>query len=119
MSPAEAIAAVDQSSNGIKGRFEIVVASAKKGSNATFLDSSPDYRAPGNVTFSLSPPAASTLKKRFGAPPEEYLLGRRIVVMGVMEKKPVMNLLYGKIRSFNRFSYGVEVRRVAQIVSID
>ncbi len=119
LGPAEAIAAVDRSAAGVKGRFEMRVAATGKNSKATFLNSDPDYRAPGNVTFSLSPAIGVILKKRFGAPPEDYLRGKRVVVDGIMEKQMVLNMMYGDPRSFNRFQYTLEVRRVAQIVSIE
>jgi hypothetical protein len=118
--PAEAIEIADRAtSNGVKGRYEMVVAATGKNGKATFLNSLPDYRSPGNVTFSLSPPAAVSLKKRYGEPPERYLLGKRIVVDGIVLKTPIANLFSGRPRSFNRFSYTVQIQRVAQIVSID
>lgn len=117
--PAQAIHAVDRSARGVDGTFEMVIAATGKNSGATFLNSNPDYRSPGNVTFSLSPAAAAILAKRLGGPPEERLRGKRIVVRGIMEKRPIVNLLYGREHSFNRFSYGVRISRLAQIVSID
>ena len=119
MSPAEAIAAVERSARGAKGKFEMVVAATGKNSRATFLNSNPDYRSPGNVTFSLSPAVAAILTKRLGGAPEERLRGKRIVVSGIMEKRPIVNLRYGREHSFNRFSYGVRISRLTQIVSID
>lgn len=119
LAPAEAIAAVDRSARGAKGRFEMVVAATGKNDKASFLNSKPDYRAPGNVTFSLSHAVAAALKKRFGVPPEEYLRGRRIVADGIMQGNPIVNVRHGKVRSFNRVSYTLQIRQVAQIVSID
>ena len=117
--PAQAIAAVERSARGAKGKFEMVVAATGKNSRATFLNSNPDYRSPGNVTFSLSPAVAAILTKRLGGAPEERLRGKRIVVSGIMEKRPIVNLRYGREHSFNRFSYGVRISRLTQIVSID
>jgi hypothetical protein len=119
MPPAEAIAAVDRSARGVRGRFEMVVAATGKGEKAIFLNSKPDYRAPGNVTFSMSHAVAAALEKRFGVRPEVYLRGRRIVADGIMEGNPIVNFRHGKIRSFNRVSYTLQIRQVAQIVAIE
>ena len=119
LTPAEAIAAVDSSSRGVRGRFEMIVAATGKNDKASFLNSNPDYRSPGNVTFSMSHAVAAALKKRFGAPPEEYLRGKRVVVDGIMERNPIVNVLHGRVRSFNRLSYTLQIRQVAQIVAIE
>ena len=119
MTPSEAIAAVDRSSHGVRGRFEMVVAATGKNDKASFLNSNPDYRAPGNVTFSMSHGVAAALEKRFGSRPEEYLRGKRVVVDGIMERNPIVNVLHGRVRSFNRMSYTLQIRQVAQIVAIE
>ena len=119
MTPAEAIAAVDRSSRGVRGRFELVVAATGKGDKASFLNSKPDYREPGNVTFSMSHAVAAALEKRFGVRPEVYLRGRRVVADGIMEGNEIVNYSYGKVRSFNRVSYTLQIGQVAQIVAIE
>lgn len=119
-SPAEAIAAADRGTrNGVSGRYEMIVAAGSRNDMAVFLNSLPDYRAPGNVTFSLSHAVAAKLATRFRVPPETYLLGRRVVVDGVIVKSAIWNSFSGRPHSFNRYGYTVRVERVAQIVSFD
>ncbi len=118
--PAEAIALADaSSSNGVTGRYAMTVAATGRNGHAvTFLNSSADYKAADNLSFSLSPAVGVALRKRFGMAPEDYLKGRSVVVDGMVRRGTIVNTVNGRAHDFNRFSHSVEIRRVAQIVSI-
>jgi hypothetical protein len=116
---ADAIAMADATStNGRSGRFEIFVASAAKGRNATFLNSSADYRALDNLAFSLSPAVANMLAKRLGARPEQFLVGRRVVVDGIVIREAVAKLVAGRPHDLDRWQHMVRVEQVSQLVRV-
>lgn len=118
--PAEAIAIADAgTSNGVTGQYQMVVAATGKNLKATFLNSTVDYTGPDNLTFALSPVVARMFTKQYGAPPEEYLKGKRITVEGRVRRQTIVNLLYGKPRSINRIGHNVEIRQFAQIKSVE
>lgn len=96
----------------------MTVMAAEKTGRATFLNSTEDYRRPDNVTFSLSPRVAKVLQERLGAPPENYLIGKRVIVEGRIQRRPVVNLRYGKVHSFNRFQHTVEIDATRQILDV-
>jgi hypothetical protein len=121
LDPAGLIAAVESRStgHGIEGRWEMRVASTGKGRYATFLNSKEDFRAPGNVSFALSPAVAEILAKRLGAPPQEALKGKHVVVDGVAYRVGVYNAVSGRPHSFNRIAYEVRVEQASHILAID
>jgi len=117
--PAALALAQTAPSKGWSGRFAMTVLAAEKTSRATFLNSTEDYRRPDNVTFRLSPRVAKALHERFGAPPESYLIGKRVIVDGRIQRRPVVNVRYGKPHSFNRFQHMVEIDATRQILAVN
>lgn len=115
LGPAEAIRAVDASANGVKGSFRMHVLATGHSDRAVYLNSNLDYRTPDNVTFALSMPAAKILDKRYGAPVEDYLKGRDVVVTGTMRRIAVVNVFMGKVESFNRTSHQLWVQTADQV----
>ena len=117
--PAAMIALADADPRrGHKGLYRMVVKSAAKPSAITFLNSQTDYRAAGDVTFSLSPAVAAALAKRLGKPPHEALVGRTVTVEGVLVRAAIVNTINQRAHSFNRWSYQVRIEQVAQIREI-
>lgn len=116
--PAAIALAQEAPAKGRSGRFAMTVRAAEKTAHATFLNSTEDYRRPDNMTFSLSPRVARVLQERLGAPPEIYLIGKRVIVEGRIQRRPVVNLRYGKVHSFNRFQHTVEIDATRQILDV-
>lgn len=102
-----------------EGTYRMTVKAAAKPGVITFLNSDPDYRAPGNVTFSLSAPVTSALAKRLNGPVTERMVGRTIVVKGILRRVAIVNAINQRAHDFNRWAYQVRIDRVDQIVSID
>lgn len=118
--PAEAIVlAAKPSLKGVSGQFSMVVAASDRTQGATFLNSTQDYRAPENVTFKLSPLVAKRLQERIGQPPETYLIGKRIIVNGRINRSPVYNVENGRATSVNRIQHIVNIEQFNQIVEVE
>jgi hypothetical protein len=114
--PAEAIALADaDSQRGVSGVYRMKVAAAARGVNAVYLNSSADYRAPDDLTFHLTLRAAKTLEKRLGAKPEVALLGKTVIVRGVVKAVPIANTVAGRPASFNRYQHSVLVEAADQL----
>jgi hypothetical protein len=121
LDPAALIAAVEAGGkqHEVQGRYEMQVASTGKGQRATFLNSMADFHASGNVSFALSPAVADILAKRLGAPPQDALKGKHVVVEGVARRLGVYNSASGRPQSFNRVAYEVRVDEASHILAID
>lgn len=119
LSPSEAIVLSQEPSNhGRSGRFEMTVRAAERTKDATFLNSTADYRAPDNVTFRLAPRVATALGKRLGAAVETHLIGKRIVLYGRIQRVPIYNTSKRDVTSFNRIQHMVYVDGSKQIISV-
>ena len=117
--PAAMIALADTDpQRGHKGLYRMVVKSAAKPSAITFLNSQTDYRAAGDVTFSLSPAVGAALAKRLGRSPHEALVGRTVTVEGILIRTAIVNTINQRAHGFNRWSYQVRIDQVAQIREI-
>ena len=121
--PAEAIAIAEAHVGGrTSGRYEMRVVSASRTLDAVFLNSSDDYRAPDDLTLSVSLPAARALAKRFGAKPEAYLLSKHVVVDGAVQAIQIVATV-GGFRSehprFARYQHSVRIDDPNQIVLVD
>lgn len=120
LDPPQAIKLADESPKGeAVGLFRMTVAAVGNARRVTFLNSMPDYRAAGNVTFSLSSSAVKVLAERSGVSDPQSLVGRTVVVAGRIERRPVVNVGASKqVLGFNRWSYAVRVSKPSQLVSI-
>lgn len=119
LGPAEAIAAADTARDGFHGRFAIEVLTTGKLREATYLNSTEDYRSPDVLTFRLAPNVAGVLTKRYGVPAEQYLKGKRVIVEGIARRRMIVNREYGRVRSFNRWTHEVYVRLPSQVVAVE
>ena len=118
--PPQAIRLADDSASGeAVGLFRMRVAAVGHSRKISYLNSKPDYRAAGNVTFSLSQSAMRTLSDRIGTSDPQSLIGRTVVVAGRIERRPIVNLgASNQVLNFNRWGYGVRVTKSQQLVSI-
>jgi hypothetical protein len=119
LEPSQAIVAADAAPKGRHGRFIMTVVATGKDRKATYLNSSEDYRSPDNLTFRLAPNVARVLTKRFGSPAEQFLKGKRITVEGIVARRMIVNMEYGRPKSFNRWAHEVYVRLPSQIIVIE
>ena len=118
--PAQAVRIADESATGeTVGLFRMTVAAVGSSRKITFLNSMRDYRAAGNVSFSLSQSALRALAERSGAADPQTLVGRTVVVAGRLLRSPIVNVgADNRTLGFNRWSYTVRVSRPQQLVSI-
>ncbi len=115
----DAVALADSSERGQAGRFEMTVAATGRDGGATFLNSSSDYRAPGDLSFRISPNVVKTLTKRYGEAPDSYFRGKHVVVDGTIRRELIVNKEYGRTISANRWQHTVRILFPSQIVSVE
>jgi hypothetical protein len=90
IAPAQAIElAVKAGPAGARGQFEMRVAATGKSHGHVFLNSEPDYRDPRNLSIDIAPWIMRKIEKHFGAPPESFFQGKRIVVSGTVRRVPI------------------------------
>lgn len=115
----QAIATADARPRGYHGRFVMTVLGTGKERKATYLNSAADYRSPESLTFRLAPNVAGVLTKRYGAPAEQYLKGKRVTVEGIVRRQMIVNTKYGRTQSFNRWGHEVYIRLPSQILAVE
>jgi hypothetical protein len=87
MTPAQTVAAAQ--SGDVEGVFEFVVGSTGAGGFSAYLNSSADYRDPGNLAVVLDTNVRNALKNKLGGHAEDLLKGKRIRVKGVARRVPI------------------------------
>lgn len=113
--PAAIVLAEAHPQRSVTGMFVMTVRQAERRPNALYLNSSPDYRAPDDVTFHFTPSAAKRLEQRLGAKPEIALIGKSVTVRGTLRLVPIANTVGGQPHSFNRFQHTVLVRDLDEV----
>lgn len=119
MEPPEAIALADSARRGKTGRFAMTVAATGRAGGGVFLNSTPDYRAPDDLSFRLSPNVTAALRRRYGQPPETFLRGKHVVVDGTIRRELIANRVNPHLATFNRWQHTVRILFPSQIVSVD
>lgn len=114
MQPPEAVALID-AHRFTRAVFQMTVAAGGRDAVAVYLNSSPDYRAPDDLTFRLSKSVAKKLEERLGAKPEIALVGQTITVRGTGKAVMIVNTSHGQPVGFNRYQHTVLVNHIDQL----
>ena len=86
-SPREAVlGAADVAPRPLSGYFVMFVRRTGREGDRVYLNSESDYRDQRNLTISIGPAAVRELADRYGAPPDEYLRGKLIIVSGAARR---------------------------------
>jgi len=84
--PMEIIrSAAESAPEGVKGEYVFNIKTAGKRGPAVYLNTELDYRDQRNVTVALHPNVIPQLKAQYGVTPEEFFIGKRILVKGNAE----------------------------------
>jgi hypothetical protein len=116
-SPREAVlGAADAAPRPLPGYFVMFVRRTGREGEQVYLNSESDYRDQRNLTISIDPVAVRDLARRYGAPPDEYLRGRLIVVSRAARRTRIDIFGDGGRRTdLYYFQTQVAVRRADQI----
>jgi hypothetical protein len=81
----------------------------------TFLDSEADFRDPHNLTIKLSSEVAKDLQTQLGAPPEEALKGKQILVSGTARRVKIDFASKGQPTGKSYYQTHIDVNHASQI----
>jgi hypothetical protein len=70
----------------VPGAFALHVQAAGRANGNVYLNSELDYRDQRNLSIALQPLAIADLEKRFGQPPDQFFIGKDIVVGGAARR---------------------------------
>lgn len=116
-SPAAAIqAAAAAEGRGVPGIYAIDVVATGRDRGRVYLNSELDYRDPRTLTLVVRPAAAQALAQRFGAPPDEALKTRRVVVVGWATREKIVFSAGGQPTDKYYYQTHVEVWNADQVV---
>lgn len=80
----------------IPGHFALRVQAAGRQEDRIFLNSETDYRDQRNLTIAIEPAAIAALAARYGAPPDQFFLGKNIVVDGAAQRVKITFFASGR-----------------------
>lgn len=119
LDPAQAIARAEAAPRRQpKLDCAMVVVSTQRTAKGVYLHSTDDYRRPDDLTVLVAYPLADRLGKQLGAPIEDALKGKRIVVRGPVASMPIVNSFAQRAESFNRVQHRMLVRTPNQVLSL-
>ena len=106
--PGQAVLlAAAQPNAGFTGTFTLTVQGAGRTSDV-HLNSQSDYRDPRNLSITILPSTAAELERKLGAPLEEALMGKHILVTGTALRTRVDFLVDGQ--PSGKYYYQTHVR---------
>lgn len=91
----------------INGVFEMTIKSAENKQGMEFLNSEEDNLDQRNLIVALRPNAVKELTQKFGAKPEDYFVGKRILVNGEAQRTKEW-VLY-KNKNIRRYFYQTKI----------
>jgi hypothetical protein len=116
MGPEAAVqAAANAGPEGVQGVFVFEVKGASVFDGCTYLDSLKDYRDPLSLNIAIGVKAAEALAAKYGAPPEKFFLGRRVIVIGTVHRIRIAYLKNGDFTGKGYFQTHVDVLTSSQI----
>jgi hypothetical protein len=96
ITPSQAIEkAAAAAPQGVSGTFAMSVRGSGEAQGNIFLNSESDYHDRSNLTVVISPFVRAALTKKYGAPPESYFLGKRILVTGEAKRTTIWLYAHG------------------------
>jgi hypothetical protein len=119
LDPAQAIAraaAAPRRQPKLDCAFTVV--STQRTAKGVYLHSTDDYRRPDDLTVLVAFPLANRLSKQIGAPIEDALKGKRIVVRGPVQSRTIVNNFSQRAESFNRVQHEMLVSTPEQVLSL-
>lgn len=113
--PGQAVLrAADAPRTGVTGVFALTVRGIGR-TDVLHLNSQADYRDPRNLSVAVVPAAAAQLERRLGAPAEDALKGRRILVSGTALRTRIDFVVDGKPSGKYYYQTHVRVADASQI----
>jgi hypothetical protein len=120
ISPRDAIvAAANAAPRAVPGTFTMLVRATGRNGRRVYLNSELDYRDQRNLTVNIEPGAAEALARRFGAPADQFFLGKIIHVRGAARRTRIDFLSDGRATGLYYYQTHVAVGDPDQIVVVD
>jgi len=95
--PAQAVfLAATAAPEMVTGAFALQVRAAGRAEDNVYLNSELDYRDQRNLSIAITPLAKLDLEKRYGQPPDQFFIGKDIVVHGAARRMKIIFLADGQ-----------------------
>jgi len=104
-----------QAPQAVPGRFALHVQSAGRQDGNVYLNSELDYRDQRNLTVAIMPAAMGALARRCGQPPDQFFLGKNIVVDGAARREKIVFMANGMPSDKYYYQTHIVVERGDQI----
>ncbi len=104
-----------QAPQAVPGRFALHVQSAGRQDDNVYLNSERDYRDQRNLAVEVLPAASDALARRYGQPPDQFFVGKNIVVDGAARRVKIVFMAHGMPSDKYYYQTHVVVEREDQI----
>lgn len=112
-------AAADSAPNGAPGTYTLHIVAAGSQGKFVYLNTEEDYRDQRAVTVALPPSVISQLSAKYGMPPQNYFIGKKIVVNGEAQRVKIRLLSQGKPTSKYYYQTHIRVMDISQLTILD
>lgn len=120
ISPVEAVmSAATAAPRPVRGVFAMRVKATGRQDGNLYLNSEDDYRDQRNLTVAIRPAAIAQLADRFREQPDDFLVGKRIVVTGEARRVQIHLTHDGQATSKYYFQTHVDVTDARQLSIAD
>ncbi len=100
---------------GVAGTFRLRIQLAGRQDGNIYLDSEKDYRDPRNLCIAFFPEGARSFHAKFGADPDDLLVGKWVLVRGVARRVKIVLTYDGQATDKYYYQTHVDVTSADQI----
>jgi hypothetical protein len=101
-------AAADAVPKGIRGEFILNIKASGKQDKFIYLNTELDYRDQRSITVAIHPSVATQFETKYGMPPQDYFVGKSILVKG--QAKRIKINFNSQGRSTSKYYYQTHIR---------
>lgn len=112
-------AAADSAPHGVPGEYTLKIVATGSQGKFVYLNTEKDYRDQRAVTVALHPSVISQLSAKYGMPPQDYFIDKKIVINGEAKRVKIAFISQGKVT--NKYYYQTHIRLmdISQLMVLD
>ena len=112
-------AAANAAPKGVVGEYTLRIVAAGSQGHFVYLNTEADYRDQRAVTVALPPPVIKQLTAYYKMPPQEFFIGKKIVVRGKAQRVKIAFLSEGKRTDKYYYQTHIRLMDIAQLTVVD
>lgn len=110
--------AADSAPHGVPGQYTLQIVATGSQGQYVYLNTEKDYRDQRSVTVALHPNLITQLTAKYGVPPQEYFIGKAIMVSGKAQRVKIAFLSGGKPTDKYYYQTHIRLRDISQLTVV-